>query len=90
MHGSFFFIRLLKNNVGYMRVAISISSKVCKKATERNRFKRIITETIWHENILERSLDIVVVATRDIVGKLKKEINREVEQTINKLFSQTQ
>lgn len=60
--------------------------KVFKKATARNRLKRIITEMIRTGHFLEKSFDIAIVAAPSIVGKPSKEIKRELEQTMNKIF----
>ncbi len=89
VQSSFFFIRFLKNEVNYLRVATIIPSKVLKKATARNRIKRIFTETIRSGQFLKKSFDVAVIATASIVEKQSKEINREIEQTLNKIFSQS-
>ena len=70
-------------------MATIIPSKVLKKATARNRIKRIFTETIRSGQFLKKSFDVAVIATASIVEKQSKEINREIEQTLNKIFSQS-
>ena len=86
VRNSFFFIRFLKNNSNCLRVAVIVPAKTAKKATTRNRIKRIFTETIRSGHFLEKSYDIAIVATTNIVGKQSKEIKRELEQTLNKIF----
>lgn len=88
VRNSFFFIRFLKNNTGYLRTAIIVSAKTTKKATLRNRIKRIFTEAVCSGHFLEKSYDIAIVTTVNIVGKPLKEINRDLEQAMNKIFSQ--
>ncbi|MBI2670278.1 MAG: ribonuclease P protein component [Candidatus Yanofskybacteria bacterium] len=88
VRNSFFFIKFLKNNIDFLRIAIIIPVKVAKKATARNRIKRIFTEAIRSGHFLEKSYDIAIIATVDIVGKQSKEINREIQQTLNKIISQ--
>lgn len=83
---SFLFIRFLENDLNYARIAVIVTRKIFKKATDRNRLKRIITETIRSGYYLERSFDIAIVTTLNIVGKPSKEIKRELEQTLNKIF----
>ncbi|OGN03913.1 MAG: ribonuclease P protein component [Candidatus Yanofskybacteria bacterium RIFCSPHIGHO2_01_FULL_44_17] len=83
---SFFFIKFLENQAEHFRAAIVISNKVSKKAVVRNRIRRIIAESFRSGQVLKRSFDMVVVATANIVEKRTKEIKREVEQTINKIF----
>lgn len=85
---SFFFTRFLKNDVGYLRVAAVVPVRILKKATERNYLKRLVTESIQTGHFLEKSYDIVIIATLDIVGKQPKEIKRDLEQTIKKVFGQ--
>lgn len=86
VNSSFFFIRFLKNELDHSRVAVIISSKTIKKATARNRIKRIFTETIRSGQFLKKSFDVAIVATASSVEKQSKEINRELEQTLNKTF----
>ena len=86
---SFFFIRFLKNNQNHLRVAVILSAKLFKKATMRNRLKRKILEIIRSGHFLENSYDIAIVVTANILGKQSKESNRELEQTIIKIFSQS-
>ncbi|MBI2064024.1 MAG: ribonuclease P protein component [Candidatus Yanofskybacteria bacterium] len=85
---SFFFIRFLKNDAGYLRVAVVVPAKISKKATARNRIRRVLVEAVRSGHFLEKSYDLAIVATLDIVGKHPKEINRELEQAINKIISQ--
>ncbi|MDO8659488.1 MAG: ribonuclease P protein component [Candidatus Parcubacteria bacterium] len=86
---SFFFIRFLRNDANYLRTAVIVSTKIVKKATARNRIKRIFTEAICSGHFLEKSYDIAIVATVSIVGKQSKEINRDLEQTLNKILGQS-
>lgn len=85
---SFFFIKFIKNDIEHLRTTVVVPIKIFKKATARNRFKRLIAETILTGHFLEKSYDIAVVAVVDIVGKQSKEIKRDLEQTMNKIFSQ--
>ena len=81
-------MRFLKNDIFQLRLAVIIPAKVLKKATARNRIKRIFTETVRSGQFLKKSFDIIIIATTNIVGKLPAEIKRELEQTIIKTFSQ--
>ncbi len=87
----FFFIKFAENIAGHCRVAITISTKVLKKAVARNRLKRIMAETIRTSNLYNKPFDVVVVITAPlskIVENKEKEIKRELEQTIERLVSQ--
>ena len=50
-----------KNTVGTGRLGLAISKKQCKKATARNRLKRIIRESFRHHQEALEGLDIVVM-----------------------------
>ena len=86
---SFFFIKFLKNETKHLRLAVIVPSKVLKKATARNHVKRIFTETFRSGQFLKKSFDVAIVATVNIVEKQSKEIKRELEQTLNKIFGQS-
>ena len=60
-------IHNLPNNLGYPRLGIIISKKLCKKANKRNKLKRIIREIFrTHKQIL---------LSTDILFRLKNNIN---------------
>lgn len=84
--GSFFFMKFLKNDLGYVRIAVIVPVRVSKKATVRNHIKRAIIEKISAGHFLEKSYDVVITATLNIVGKRQEEIKREIEQTTNDYF----
>ncbi len=50
-----------KNNLATARLGLAISKKQCKKATARNRLKRIIRESFRHHQDALEGLDIVVM-----------------------------
>ena len=54
-------IKVCKNNLENTRIGFSIEKRVWKKATERNRMKRLLREAFYQnlENI-KKGLDIVV------------------------------
>ncbi|MBI2062653.1 MAG: ribonuclease P protein component [Candidatus Yanofskybacteria bacterium] len=88
VRNSFFFIRFLKNETGFLRIAVIVSAKILKRAILRNRLKRICTEIIRSGHFLEKSYDLVITATLSIVDKTSKEIKKDLEETIKKIFSQ--
>lgn len=49
--GANFTIKYLKNRAGHFRVAIVIPKKVIAKATDRNRLKRKIAETLNEQQL---------------------------------------
>jgi ribonuclease P protein component len=50
-----------KNNMATPRLGLAISKKQCKKATARNRLKRLIRESFRHHQDALEGLDIVVM-----------------------------
>ncbi len=85
---SFLFVKFLKNNLNHLRLAAIVPTKVYKKATERNKIRRLINAVIGSGQFLEKSYDVVITATPSILEKQVKEIKRETEQTINSFFVQ--
>lgn len=69
------YIRTKENNLENSRFGIIVSSKVSKKAVERNWLKRVIRETIKEnlENIKNKQ-DVVIVLNASIVNKTKEKI----------------
>ena len=62
---------VLKNNLGYNRIGISVSKKVGNSVV-RHRLTRLIRESYrLQEKMFNSGLDIVVIA-RNSVGKVKK------------------
>lgn len=54
-------LRYAKNNLSYTRIGILVSKKFFRKATQRNRAKRILRETMrQYLNRLKPGFDIVV------------------------------
>jgi ribonuclease P protein component len=49
------------NKEGVCRLGMAISKKHCRKATARNRIKRVIRESFRHHQPLLAGLDIVVI-----------------------------
>lgn len=71
-----------KNN---SRFAFVVSSKISKKATERNRAKRLLSEAV--RSFLPKiksGFDVVFFAKKLIVGKEFVEIKNEVERIFKK------
>jgi ribonuclease P protein component len=50
-----------RNEIEIARLGLAISKKQCKKASERNRLKRIIRESFRHHQAELKGLDIVVM-----------------------------
>lgn len=79
-------IKVIKNNLKNFRLGILISTKVSKKAVERNRIKRKIRE-IFGENItnIKENIDIVVITLPEIKSKEYIEIKSSIINGLKKL-----
>lgn len=74
----------LKNNITENRVGVIVSNKISKKATLRNKIKRMIIKSIIaNYNDMEKSYDLLFIAKNNIVGD-QKLIDREVTLLLNK------
>ena len=73
IRGNFFFLSFLKNNLNFSRFGVVVSKNVSKKATERNKIKRIVREFIRQSLLsISEGYDFVIVAKRSVVGKEDK------------------
>ncbi len=87
--GGFFFIRFIKNGLSNSRIAVVVSKKVSKKATERNLIQRRIHESLEKKYLQKNGLDILIVTLPTILEKPFKEIKTEIDETTKILFGQT-
>lgn len=68
------------NEAGHARLGLAISKKYCRRATQRNRLKRIIRESFrQHRNRLE-GLDIVVMNRPEAAGASNPELFTSLEK----------
>lgn len=82
----YFVLRVGKNNLGKVRVAIVVSKKIDKKAVIRNRIKRILASALYEFSQNSKlSLDLVFIAKKDLLYSQKKEIEKEVKNILTKL-----
>lgn len=72
--GSFLFIKYIKNELGIPRFGFVVSAKVAKKAVERNKIRRILSEGIRSQIKNLGSYDIIVFATGKIIIGHKEDI----------------
>ena len=67
------------------RFSFIISTKISKKATERNRAKRVLSEAV--RGLLPKvkpGFDAVFLGKKSLIGKNKKEIETEIEMVFRK------
>lgn len=85
-YDKYFLVKILKNNQGQNRYSIIISTKVSKKAVERNKIKRRIKSIFLKlEKKLELGYDVIVVCKKEILDIEYKEINNRMEKIFSKL-----
>jgi len=78
--GNFFIVKVLPNNLGLSRFGTIISLRVAKKATQRNRLKRIIFNFIRLNNFHLRPgkdflITVLPVAGQSVKTDIEKELN---------------
>ncbi|MEA2064727.1 MAG: ribonuclease P protein component [Patescibacteria group bacterium] len=81
-----FGIRMLKNNLGYSRFGIIISSKISKKAVVRNKIKRRISE-IFRLNLknFRSGFDVIIICRKPILEVTYQDIEKEILSSTKKL-----
>ena len=88
--GTYFFtrmfnIRYLSNNMGYPRFATVISAKTSKKATDRNKVRRQLSELYKEISAnLNRSNDYVLVVKKPFIYKEWPEKKKELIQAFKR------
>ena len=79
-------VKAAANDLGFVRTAVVVSTKVHKRATERNFVKRRIRAVL--ERIIpkiEAGIDIVVTAQNESVGRNQADLALALEHCFNKL-----
>lgn len=80
-------IKVLKNDLGFSRFGIIIGLKVSKKAIERNKTRRRLSEFIRLEkDKIKKGFDIVVLTNSEIV----KKDYQEIKQVMLDLFTKAE
>ncbi|MCX8029705.1 MAG: ribonuclease P protein component [Brevinematales bacterium] len=80
----FWIVRFIRNNQNMLRIAVSISKKVNKKSTKRNRIRRITTEVLRLNQHLLKGIDIWFQIKLD---PGQSEIKSKIENVINEIHS---
>ncbi|MFA6989293.1 MAG: ribonuclease P protein component [Candidatus Gastranaerophilaceae bacterium] len=85
-YSEFLGIKSLKNSTGQNRLAIIISTKISKKAAERNKIRRKIREAIRNEKEkMKKGHDIVVITLRLILKTNSAQIKEEIIKGLKRL-----
>lgn len=79
-------LKAVKNDLPFSRFGFVVSKKVSKKAVERNRIKRLMSEFIrLSQKEIKLGFDIIFISRVGIVGKNFEEINEPMKKLLKKL-----
>lgn len=85
VNGSFLFIKHKNNELGIPRFGFVVSAKIAGKAVERNKIRRIISELVRGEINKLGGQDIIVFATKKIIGTDRVEIGKDLLEVLKKI-----
>lgn len=79
-------IKTLPNQLGANRIGFIISTKVSKKAVERNRLKRQL-RVIFREELakINPGIDFIVLVLKAALGKTVAELEKSAQMNLKKL-----
>ena len=85
IRGSFLFIKYLKNKLNLPRFGFIVSAKVAKRAVDRNKLRRILSEAV--RGIIDDlgDYDIAVFAMGKITDISKKDIVEDLLAVLKKI-----
>lgn len=84
--GKYFSLIVKTDDTGESKIGFIISSKVSKKAVERNKIKRVLSGIVKkHLKEIENGGLIVFLINRRIVGVLEDELENEVEKSFKQV-----
>jgi len=79
-------VKVTKNKLEYSRFGIIVSSKVSKKAVERNKIKRRLSNLIrLQKQKIIRGFDCVIIVLPPILNKKLEEISQSLDKHFKKL-----
>lgn len=86
VYGKLLGLKARKNNLGFNRFGVLLSTKVSKLAVERNKYKRKIKTILRQENPkMNFGYDCVIIVLPVILGKNYQEIKDELQNIFVKL-----
>lgn len=72
-------LKAVKNDLEYSRFGIIVSTKVSKRAVDRNKIKRRIREILRiNYNNIKQGIDVLVIAKRAVLDKEYRDIESDV------------
>ena len=83
--GSFLFIKYKKNELGVPRFGFVVSAKVARKAVERNKTRRILSEAVRGKINGLGSHDIIVFVAGKIISARKEDVVKDFLGVLGKI-----
>jgi ribonuclease P protein component len=81
----FFSIKIKNNALGKNRFGFIVSKRVDKRATGRNRLKRVFRASAQHLlGKIEKGKDLLFIITRPSIEKTQQEIEIQIEEALRK------
>lgn len=87
--GRFLILKFLENSLTKSRFGFIVSKKISKKATERNKIKRRISEIVRIKiREIKKPIDAVFIARKSVEKQRFQEIEKEVIQLLKQTNKQ--
>lgn len=81
----FFYLKILKNDLGFVRIGVAVSKRLGKMPSQKNYYKRVL------RNLLKLSLpslaighDIVLIAKENIKNRKFQELEKDAIKLLQK------
>jgi len=88
IHGKYVFIKYVPSKQVCARIAISVSTKLFKQATKRNRIKRLIREALKPHLSNLPELDILVITKSTLTTDVSLDaLKKDTDEIFKKLTS---
>lgn len=88
VNGKFFRVSFLNTNFqSRSKIGVVVSNKVSKKATERNKIKRVVRSYLRDSMVQDAGFKIVVVARAESLGTDVSSLKQDLSEIFGKLFS---
>lgn len=82
----YFLLKIFPSNLTYSRFGIVVSTKVSKKATERNHLKRLIFNFLREKRVSLPIFDYLFILYPSIASATKKQITEELKKVLSFSF----
>jgi ribonuclease P protein component len=85
LSGFFFFLKIKENKRDFSRFAFVYPIKEEKRATKRNRGKRLFREVVRKDiPLLKKNIDGIFILKKGVEGKSYKEVKEDIERVFKK------